>query len=544
MACLALIAILLFNSCHTGEYSPVLRTRYGEAKGIAWNGEVDVWLGLPYAKPPVGELRWKAPRDPEPWDGMLDADEFSSECMQFGGMLLDLEPDTFGEIMGSEDCLYLNVWRPRSHEEKMPVFFWIHGGMNLVGEAATSLYHGANLAERLGMVVVTANFRLGSFGWFYHDAFSTGDLLDDSGNYGILDIIKALEWVRDNIEALGGDPSNVTIAGESAGGFNVISLLASPLARGLFHRAIAMSPATSLFSESMDEGHQSAQTVLSKLLIRDLLAGDSRAAGLLIEEQGSAWAADYLRSKIAEEILSTSVLLSSFGLNEIGLTTKAFSGSRFEDGTVIPPDYSDLFQEGHYNQVPFIIGSNAQEMKIFELAFGIISKPDEKEVLDLILSFDPDHPDANLSDIVPPLLQPVYHASGIVGGNALFQGTGVDPIAEQMRAHQDVYVYKFAWDEQPGPFDFLVGASHMMGIPFFFGNFQTDKASIFRFAWSRENLPGRIALAEAVMRYLSGFVRAGDPNEGNPDMPEWTAWSGAGVDSKRIILDTDIYMSD
>ena len=543
-ACLLFISTLSMNSCHSGERSPLLRTGCGDVEGITWNGGVDAWLGIPYARPPVGELRWKAPRDPEPWSGVLEADEFGSECMQYGGMLLDLELDTFGEIMGSEDCLYLNLWRPRSHKEKMPVFFWIHGGMNIVGEAATNGYHGANLAEASNAVVVTFNYRLGPLGWFRHNALSVGDPLDDSGNYGILDIIKALEWVRENIEAFGGDPSNVTIAGESAGGFNVVSLLASPLARGLFHRAIAMSPATSLFSSSMEEGHTKAETALLKLLINDLLAGNRSAAGRLLGEKESDWAADYLRSKSAEEILSTSTLLSSFGLNEIGLTTDAFSGSRFEDGTVIPLGFSTRFLDGDYNQVPFIIGSNAEEMKIFEFAFGIISDPDENEVLDLILSFDPDDPDVALAEIVPPLLQPAYQAIGTFLGDAFFQGTGVDPLAEHMSIHQDVYVYKFAWDEQPAPFDFLIGASHMTGVPFFFGNFHTDERSMFRFAWSRENLHGRIALAEAAMRYTSGFMSTGDPNDGNPDLPVWKPWSGAEGRPKRIILDAELYMSD
>ena len=538
------------NSCHSGEYSPVLSTGYGDVEGIAWNEGVDAWLGIPYARPPVGELRWKAPRDPEPWSGVLEADEFGSECMQYGGMLLDLELDTFGEIMGSEDCLYLNLWRPRSHKEKMPVFFWIHGGMNIVGEAATNGYHGANLAEASNAVVVTFNYRLGPLGWFRHNALSVGDPLDDSGNYGILDIIKALEWVRDNIEAFGGDPSNVTIAGESAGGFNVISLLASPLATGLFHRAIAMSPSTSLLSSSLEEGHTKAETVLLKLLINDLLAGCRSAAGRLLDQKESAWAADYLRSKSAGEILSTSTLLSSFGLNESGLTTDYLGKSRIEDGTVIPLGFSTRFQEGDYNRVPFIIGSNTDELKIFEFALGIFSRPDEKEVLDLILSFDPDdpfdpdNPDVDLSEIVPPLMQPAYQAIGSFLGNAFFQGTGVDPLAERMSLYQDVHVYKFAWDEQPAPFDFLIGASHMVDIHFFFGNFHTDERSWFRFAWSRENLRGRIALSEAMMWYTSGFMRTGDPNDGNPDLPTWEPWSGAEGRPKRIILDTDIFMSD
>ena len=524
-ACLLLLSGLVCTACHSGDNAPVRSTRYGEVKGTAWNGGTHAWLGVPYARPPVGALRWKAPRDPEPWRGELDTDEFESECVQFGGMFLDLEAETFGEVMGSEDCLYLNLWRPRRVEGKLPVFLYVHGGLNVVGEAATSLYHGANLAASTNMVVVTVNYRLGPFGWFHHDALSTGDPLDDSGNYGLLDLVKALEWVRDNIESFGGDPSNVTVAGESAGAYNVISLLVSPMARGLFHRAVSMSSLGSLAATSLEEAHEKGQTALWKLLFDDAVAGGGRSrAETYLADEDDPWVADYLRSKSAAEILRTSVKLSSFGFNEIGVTTAAFGGSRFEDGTVIPSDVEGHFRRGAYNRVPYIIGSNADEMRIFGLGFGIVSSLDEAEVLDLILSYDPNAPGVTLDEVVPPASRPAYLAFGTLLGRAVFQGTGVDPVADLLRRHQDVYVYRFDWDEQPEPFDALIGASHMMGIPFFFGNFHTDETSLFRFAWSRENEVRRKALSRKIMAYLSAFVRTGDPNGGALALPEWSPW--------------------
>ena len=143
---------------------------------------------------------------------------------------------------GPRDCLYLNIWRPAAGEERLPVFVYVHGGMNSVGQASTGLYHGAHLAGQAGAVVVTINYRLGPLGFFFHKSLESGDPRDDSGNYGLLDIIQALAWIQSNIDAFGGDPDKVTVGGESAGAFNVCSLLGTPLAKGLFHGAFAISP--------------------------------------------------------------------------------------------------------------------------------------------------------------------------------------------------------------------------------------------------------------------------------------------------------------
>ena len=215
---------------------PLTQTRSGPVMGVEGKGETWVWKAIPFAKPPVGALRWKAPRDPDPWTDAREESEYCKPCAQyfFVGTL----------TYGSEDCLYLNVWRPRTSETNLPVYFWIHGGGNTLGTASSDDYNGANLADRSNLVVVTVNYRVGPFGWFTHPALregAPGSELDDSGNYGTLDLVKALHWVRDNIEDFGGDPERVMIAGESAGAFNVLSLLVSPLAEGLFHRAMSES---------------------------------------------------------------------------------------------------------------------------------------------------------------------------------------------------------------------------------------------------------------------------------------------------------------
>ncbi|MCP4195962.1 MAG: carboxylesterase/lipase family protein, partial [Proteobacteria bacterium] len=209
--------------------SPVVDTQFGQVEAIEDVNSTWVWKAIPFAKPPVNNLRWKAPQDPDPWEEVRKETEFGSDCIQ-----------NANTPRGDEDCLYLNVWRPQNDDTKRPVFLYIHGGGNNVGSTNSSDIYGANLADAEDMVVVTSNYRLGPLGWFAHSSLRTGDSgneYDDSGNFGTLDLVKALNWISKNIEAFGGDPENVTIAGQSAGCHNVLSLLISPEAENIFHHA-------------------------------------------------------------------------------------------------------------------------------------------------------------------------------------------------------------------------------------------------------------------------------------------------------------------
>jgi para-nitrobenzyl esterase len=524
------------------EDAPLIRTTaFGAVKGKVWDRDTLAWLGIPYAKPPVAELRWKAPRDPDPWDGVLPTEKFRDECVQYGGILLDMDPETFGQPMGTEDCLYLNIWRPVSAEENLPVLVYLHGGLNGVGEAATSLYHGAHLACGVNAVVVTINYRLGIFGWFAHEALRIGQPLDDSGNYGLLDIIKALEWVQRCATAFGGNPDNVTVFGESAGAFNIGSLLASPLSDGLFHRALAISPLVSLMSTSMHRARERADNQLARLLVNTGLAATPRRAKALAAAKGSAWTADFLRGRDAVSLLRATRALSSFGVNGLGLTIDILGGSRFADGTVLPLDFKGTYQRGEYHRVPVVVGSTRDEMRIFEIGLGIFTKLDEAELCKFIQTFDPDRPVVGLTDVLPRYLKPAYALVGTVLGNTLFEKTGVDPSANLLSRHVDVFVFKFCWDEQPAPFDTLIGASHMMPLPFLFGNFQTDRESLFRFAWSEANLARREELSREMMAYVGNFARSGDPNCGpTSGLLGWPRWSPSRRSAKRLVLDVPL----
>jgi len=216
--------------------APVIETRQGALSGLT-DENVHLWCGIPYAAPPVGNWRWRSPRPPERWEGLRLATAFSPSswqnseyCQALGGG----DPGRF-----SEDCLYLNVWSPVERPAPLPVMVWLHGGGFTIGAGGLLPYNGKALATR-GVVVVTINYRLGHLGFFAHPALE-GEEDRVVHNFALLDQIAALEWVRDNIAAFGGDPDNVTLFGESAGARSVLSLLASPLAKGLFHKAIVQS---------------------------------------------------------------------------------------------------------------------------------------------------------------------------------------------------------------------------------------------------------------------------------------------------------------
>ena len=218
---------------------PIVDTSYGRVQGRE-EDDLVVFRGVPYAAAPVGDLRFRAPRPPEPWSGVREATEYSAVAMQVFEEGIDLIG--FDEMPIDEDCLTLNVWTPALDDAKRPVMVWIHGGAYVAGTAAARLYDGQHLARRGDVVVVTINYRLGAFGFLYHES-----LIDESdtrsGNYGTRDQLAALEWVRDHIAAFGGDPDNVTIFGESAGGMSVTTLMAAREAEGLFRRAVPQSGA-------------------------------------------------------------------------------------------------------------------------------------------------------------------------------------------------------------------------------------------------------------------------------------------------------------
>ena len=325
-------------------------TRDGAVVGGAGRFDSQAWLGIPFAAPPIGPLRWRAPQPAHGWDGTRETLAFGEACPQFASPI-GASAASPGEVVGSEDCLYLNIWTPSFKPEevpqggdRLPVMVWIHGGGNSIGTDA--FYDGGHLAAGEKVVVVTAQYRLGPLGWLRHKALRAGaSEAEQSGNFGTLDLIRALSWVQENIGAFGGDPQNVTIFGESAGGMNVYSLLVSPLAKGLFQRAIVESGGLSLttpddaenLKDDLKPGQKnSSSEVLLSLLQRDGRAADRAAAKARLATMGDEDIASYLRSKSPKDLLSA--YESGFGgladkKRQIGMIEMPLV---FDDGVVLP----------------------------------------------------------------------------------------------------------------------------------------------------------------------------------------------------------------
>lgn len=360
IVCLTLIMAMFVVSIQSAECKKdknrglIRETAYGLVEGYQHSKKTYGWLGIPFGKPPVGDLRWKAPLPPESWEGMRDATDPDQcgPCTQIEtdgmwGTVFD-EDTGLPSIIGGEDCLYLNIFAQKK-AKKWPVYVYIHGGSNRFGMAND--YNGARLAEKEKVVFVAVQYRLGPLGWFYHPAAQLeGDAADRSGNYGNLDNIQALKWIQENIEAFGGDPDNVTIGGESAGAHDVTVLMASPLAAGLFHRAHIESSgmtndANGVITYTPGRGRQLADNMLNVLL------GDT--TGMTPQEIAAA----------AAEKSGAEIIIAMY-----------FSGSPLYDavveGYVLPKDYFELFNNGEYNQVPVIIGVNEYEVKPFMRFWG------------------------------------------------------------------------------------------------------------------------------------------------------------------------------
>ncbi|MEO5932467.1 MAG: carboxylesterase family protein, partial [Duganella sp.] len=491
--------------------------------------DTHAWLGLPYARPPVGPLRWKAPRPALPWEGVREAIVCGQPAMQPGGVTLELPPDQWGLPAGSEDCLSLNIFAPRQAAEAiarrapLPVMFWIHGGANSSGTAATYTTL-RNLAGRDRMIVVSANYRLGVFGWFSLEELAREDdtPADRSGNFGTLDLIAALEWVRQNIAAFGGDPGNVTIFGESAGGLNVYTLLASPLSKGLFHKAIAQSPLTASYTRAQarnytddaQPGHAlSSRELLCEWLPRDGRAIDRASAKRLIASMTAAEIEQFVRGLPPQALLAP---VKQGALNFYDSPTVV------QDGYVLPAGpLAEVFSDrDRYHAVPFIVGTNRDEYKTF-------------------MSNNPDYV-RMLFGKIPVMRNRARYQRHAAYMSALWQTTSALEPANAMIAsgHPDVWVYRFDWDEQPAiPLiqpRILLGAAHVLEVAFVFRDLDGE-FDPFR-SFTAANLPGRKEVSDAMAGYWTHFARHGRP--GGEALPEWRRWQADASQPRLLVFDT------
>jgi para-nitrobenzyl esterase len=520
-------------------------TTYGDIVGASDNRkQVLYWKGVPFAQPPVAELRWKAPVEPEPWRGRLQTTEFGNACLQNGRIYGPGANNTYDETIadtlntpvGSEDCLTLNIWRPKNGKRNLPVLFFVYGGSNISGYTADPVYDGANLANAANAVVVTANYRVGVLGFLNLPQLQTGsDAASGSGNFALLDIIQALRFVASNIREFGGDPDNVTLMGQSAGAINAWALLTSPAARGLFHKAIPLSGgislATNLPTGSLptlapaDAYLAQGNALLHQLLVDDGTVADLASAPAWVTARTPEEIADYLRSKDAGTILTT-VLTKLAALGHGG------SGP-IPDGAVVPTDPIAEIRAGNYARIPIIAGMTRDEGKLFAPFLTLFGGPPgmilgDADRFRLMMDFDPDAPTSLTSaDILDPFYLPVdkpdtgYDARTALLGR-IFMQANRDNVLDAVKSQQsDVWYYQFEWDEEPAPWKEIYGAAHAFDLPFVFGNFGPSLFS--NAANSNANRRGREALSRAMIASISAFMHKGDPNNGKLGV-HWAPW--------------------
>jgi para-nitrobenzyl esterase len=462
-----------------------VKTQSGLVSGIAGSDpSIMGFKGISFAAPPVGELRWRAPQPAVPWKGIRAADKFGASCIQ--NIVTERKPWTYefmthGEI--SEDCLTLNVWTgAKSSSERRPVFFYIYGGAFSEGSGAVPIYDGEGLAKN-GLVVVVANYRLGVLGFLAHPELSMESDARVSGNYGQLDQIAALRWVQANIAAFGGDPGRVTIAGQSAGGMSVHNLIASPLAKGLFHRAIVQSGGSSVGGGGLSLG---ARTL-----------ADAEADGRKFAESKGAHTIADLRAMSWQKLMEA---------DPAGSEMPMLRFAPIVDGYFLPASVREIVSQGKQNDAPVLTGANAGEL-------GGLMIPQSPVTAESFIKRARQQY-GSLSDKFLKL----YPAA-----------TDREAAAAQMRSSRDqalVSLYLWAreraktaktkafiylWDHpMPGPDADKFGAFHSSEVPYVLNTL---------YASDRPFTETDRRIAEMMSSYWANFAAAGDPN--GKGLPQW-----------------------
>ena len=463
---------------------PITGARTGEQNAVR------VYKGIPYASPPVGNLRWRPPQ-PVEWKDVRTCTQFGPICPQ--------KPYPAGSIYVqpvqpmSEDCLFLNVWTAAKRaDEKRPVMVWIHGGALTRGSGSLEPYNGTHLAER-GVVLVTINYRLGPLGFLAHPLLSAESEHGSSGNYGILDQIAALKWVQRNIAAFGGDPDNVTIFGESAGSWSVCSLVASPLASGLFHRAIGQSGGCLVPMQYLKEARHGfiAAEQLGVNLAKNL--GVDQEVDQESKQESDVLAA--MRSKSPDKVLAAAGKDPAMGRVR-GVV----------DGWVFPDEIYNIYAQGQQNKVPVIVGSNADEGT--SLAGSLA--PSRAKVVQAMIQ-------QKYGDAAAAFLKIYPVDSDEQARDAFLHALRDEMFTWEMRtwaslmrkADQPAYLYYFS-RVPPRPEADQLGAYHAAEIIYVFDNLDLVP-------WENESLDVQLAdqMADAWVR----FATTGDPNGGT--LPKW-----------------------
>ena len=473
-------------------YTRAVKLQQGQVRGVVIaDGAAELFAGIPYAQAPVGELRWKAPQDPLPWTGVLDADHFAPMCMQPTHLPIY---DSLARIIGyhdykislsdnwvapvSEDGLYVNVWKPAGEVQGLPVIVYIHGGTLQTGQPWYADYAGTGLAKE-GVVVVNLGYRLGVFGYLADEGLAAESDSGTTGNYGLLDQIKALEWVRQNVSAFGGDPDNVTLAGESAGAASVSALCTSPLAKGLFRRAILESSTV----VSVEPPH-SFRTMAEAL-----------ESGKELKERYGVSTPAELRALPAEKIVNEAYTQHHMTVDGYALTETPY----------------ESYKKGVHNEEAVLHGYNAEESGPFILFSHANLKNYEGKIRDYFREY---------ADEVLALYSPKTDAEADsfwaqIYGAVFFNYPHC--CLNRLAAQNGIPAYEYYFSKHNG----RLGCWHSGELPYFYGNVPAD-SKLFD--------AGDRALERIILGYMKNFAAAGDPN--GPDLPAWKA-----DDSSRTLLE-------
>ncbi len=477
-----LLALFTATLAHAEQPSPV-STEYGLVQGVTEN-DLTVYRGIPFAAPPVGELRWKSPQPATPWNGIRQATTFAPDPYQGDGS---------GNV--SEDCLYLNVWTPaKTADEKVPVLVWIYGGGFSFGSTSTPVHNGEHLARK-GVVLVSINYRVGPLGFLAHPELSAESSKGVSGNYGLQDQIAGLKWVQENIAAFGGDPDQVTIFGESAGGISVSMLCASPEAKGLFQGAISQSGGSF--------GPYRATTYPGENMH---LLGDAEKAGVAFAQRAGASSLEELRQLPPEK------LPPGFGSG---------AGWPIIDGFVIPDDQHKMYEAGNYNDVNILVGYNSDE----GLSFSRERTVEEWK--------------AGVESRYGPFAEELMAAYPAVGNRvsktardlmrdaAFGWQTWSWATLQAKNGHSKVFYYYFDQhgDHPAGSEAADHGMPHGVDVPYVFQTLNPGDKNLDQ---------DDFALSDTVSTYWTNFAKYGDPNgSGVPTWPEYT------LDNRKIMYFND-----
>jgi len=485
-----LFALLVTTQAATPAHAngPRVKTKEGKVEGkLSADGQVREFLGIPYAAPPLGPLRWKPPQAPQKWRGVRPAASFGARCMQLA-LYSDM---VFRDPGESEDCLTLNVWTPaQSQHAKLPVMVWIHGGGYIAGGSSEPRQDGEALAHH-GVLVVSLNYRLGIFGFFALRELAAESPQHAAGNYGFLDQWAALEWVQSNIAAFGGDPENVTLFGESAGSYSVSAQMASPLSQGLFAHAIGESggafPRSGLAYPLLARSEQRSESFVSSAFGKKNLAA--------------------LRAMSAQDLLQLSA-------------AKPFHPRRFGpdvDGYFLPESIPAIYAAGKQAHIPLLAGWNQDEgppqpasmppnptvgdlRKMAGKRFGVRAS-------DFLAAYAA-HDDRDARRAAHEFASDAFIA----------YGTWVWLEAQAKTSEAPVFRYHFELGSPGDPYHpASAGAFHSDEIEYVFGNLQARKGA----AWRAEDH----RLSDLMQRYWTNFAKTGNPNA--PDLPNWPIYNAA-----------------